>query len=215
MARNGVQRTSHYAVNITPPSVLNDSIVRDIPLMCDTAEIPGTMFNTDTFRHKGYGLDERRPNGLATEDVSLSFIGDARSHLIKFFDKWGNKVVNSHTSTGPGTERFGYPNEYYGTIEVYMYDSAANKVSTHTYQDAWPVNIGNVKVGWGDNDQLVVIPVTFTYRQHLTSLSGDDPGFSSAELATLTNTTDRRLAAVKTAINRPDVSDYLARLYAI
>lgn len=216
LSRNGVMRQTNYAVNITPPSTLNDSIVREIPLMCDSAQIPGTSFNSDVFRHKGYGLDERRPNGINVEDVSLTFVGDARGHLLKFFDKWGNKIMNSHDNTGPGTERFGYPSEYYGTIELYMYDIAGNKVTVHTYQDAWPVNIGNIQVGWGLNDQVVILPVTFTYRQHLTKLvSQDEYDFSYSEIGTQTNLTSRRMAAIQTALVPPNIPDYLSRLYTI
>lgn len=216
LGKRGVQRLTNYAVNITPPSTLLDEVVYDIPLMCDTAYIPGTAFNTDTFKHKGYGLEERRPNGIIPEDLTLTFIGDAEGKLVKFFDKWGNKVMNSHTSSGPGTERFGYPVDYYGTLDLYMYDIDSSLMTTYTMQDAWPTNIGNVQVGWNMTDQFVIIPVTFTYRQHLTHLGSETlrPG-SHAELSTITGSDARRIAAIDTAINPPSASEYAIRLNAL
>lgn len=213
--KHGIMRHTNYAVNITPPASVHDPIVADIPLLCDSAQIPGTSFNTSQITHKGYGLEERRAIGLQQEDVTLSFIADGRGKLIKFFDKWGNKVVNSHSSTGAGTERVGYPNDYYGTIDLYTYDTASNLVSTYNYIQAWPVNIGNIQIGWGMNDAFVIVPVTFSYRIHLSHLNDDAAGYSVADYRTLTNSTDRSISAIQTAINTPDQTEYLNRLYNI
>ncbi|QIG70604.1 tail tube protein [Rhizobium phage RHph_I1_18] len=215
LGKHGIMRQTQFAVNITPPASISDPIIADLPLLCDSAQIPGTMFNTNTYQHKGYGLDERRPFAINQEDVTLTFIGDANGKLIKFFDKWGNKIMNSHSDTGPGTERLGYPVDYYGTIEVYSYNAAAFRVSTYTYQQAWPINIGNIQMSWSQNDQYVTIPVTFTYRQHLTHLETDEIDYSFDEYQNLTYSSSRNINAIQSAINPPILSEYLSRLYNI
>lgn len=211
----GIQRPTMYAVNITPPASVTSPIVNSLPLLCTGTFAPGTSFQTDMYRHKGYGIEDRRPNGLNPEDVTLTFINDGQSKISKFFDKWANKIFNFHSSTGRGSERLGYPNDYYSTIEVYLYDPTGDKVSTYTYEDAWPLNVGNIQLGWDMNDVYTSLPVTFAYRSHFLETVSEATKYNSDQIENTTNKIDRRVAAIQTATSSPTISEYLKRIESI
>ena len=194
LAKHGIAKTSNYAAMFSPPIALQSSIINDLPMLCDSVNIPGVSLQTDQVRHKGYGLFEQRPTQATFEDITVTLIADAKGLVLDFLHKWMALVTNydgeSEKSTyGIASETFNYPEEYWGTIEIYLYDSNANKYVTYVVHKAFPIAVGAVQMGWENSDTLMRIPASFSYRS-FTSNTTDGLNIS--------NTSSERLQSILT-----------------
>lgn len=172
-------RLNKYSVMITPPAELNLPISEDITLLCDSANLPGASIGLDMIRHKGYGLDEKRPNTISFDDITLTIIADGQGRVLDFLQKWVNHVFShdEENDNPDSLEMFNYPQEYWGALDIYLYDITAKMYMTYTMKMAYPINIGGIQMGWDQNDQLMRIPVTFTFRNYVRNKS--DVGFNN------------------------------------
>jgi hypothetical protein len=112
----GVQRTSHFYVNIPMPRKLSrirnastnvgtgrnevsldatggGTEMREIGLLCESCSLPGVSLNTTEIRRYGYGVAEKKPYLPTFTDQSFTFIGDNTGKIHKFFYRWMNSIV--------------------------------------------------------------------------------------------------------------------------
>ena len=163
----GLQRENHFAVHITPPAGIDaPDIIHDFPLLCDSANLPGFQFATDDIKHKGYGLTEKRPGAVSYDDLILTVIADGQGKVLDMFNQWSELIfpTNDERTDAAQLELIEYPENYYGTIEVYVYDCTSKKIMTITYNQAWPVNMNGHTMSWDATNTIMKIPVNFTYR---------------------------------------------------
>lgn len=215
MGKYGIARSAHYAVTFTPPSILNSPVISDLPFMCDSANLPGVILSLDDVRHKGYGLVEKRPNSITFEDFTVSIIGDASGLVLAFIQDWLSLVTNfdgeSEQSTfGIAPEMFNYPAEYWGTINLYLYDITANVYKTYTLSKAFPVNLGAVELNWSNNDALMRIPMTFTYRSFKATPTSDMSS-QSTPINSFTSSDARTIQSLQTLTPDGNLNDYAQR----
>lgn len=209
MDKTGFIKASNFQAQITAPSRVRDSIVSDLPFLIDEALIPGVTFQTDNVKPKGYGLSEQRPVEIGYEPLTLTIVGDAKGKVQKFLESWRNAVypINDRNNN----ERFNYPMDYYGTIELYVYDNAGNQILTYTFEQAYPTNIGAINMGWASTDQLVSIAVQFVYRKW----SLDEDGTGRSSVGSQTSNTNRNTNKLATRREIPSVSEYIKRFETI
>lgn len=220
IARRGLGKPTHYCVTFTPPGDINEQIVDDLPFLVDSTNLPGIQFSTETYRHKGYGHQDKRANDTTFEDITMTIIGDGQGKVLGFLNNWLNKVQNTN---GDGTNRaakfgapvelFNYPDEYQGVMQIYLYDITGSKYQVYTMNKAWPMNIAGVVLGWGQTDSLMQISVTFSYRSYeietLQTSSGD---FSINNYTG--NNSYRNVNAIENLLANPNIDDYAARFEA-
>lgn len=166
---NGLTRSAKFFCEIYPPS--NVGIDRSIYFLCENAMLPGLGLQTEEVKMFGYGTAEKRPYGIAFNDVPVTFLSDANGKVFKFFHKWLQSIYNFNGSTNPNATStsglpsgsFEYPNSYYGTVQISHFDEASNEVITFKLNEAYPISVGDIQVDWGMSDQIMRIPVSFAY----------------------------------------------------
>lgn len=165
--QSGVQKSSHFACAIIPPSGLSANFDYSLNRV-NSINFPGFGLNTDEFRHMGYGLAEKRPISTGFEDISLTIIADAKGEIHNSIHDWFEMIspTNAEDIGADNIEYYEYPNEYYGGLELYIYDSTNNNHTTYTFINPYPIMLGSVQMSWENVDSLVLIPVTFTYRSY-------------------------------------------------
>jgi hypothetical protein len=208
-------RSTHYAVNFTPPAGVDTPVVNDLPMLCDTANLPGVVLSLDEIRHKGYGLVEKRPNSINFEDFTVSILGDAGGQVLEFVQKWLSLVTNFDgesevSDAGIPAEMFNYPAEYWGTIELYLYDITSQIYKTYTLNKAFPVNLGAVELNWAQNDSIMRIPVTFTYRSYKMSPNGSMAS-SGTPINSFTDSSTRSLRSLQGLTPNANLEEYVQR----
>ena len=168
-ANGGLAKSSKFLVRITGPFAL--SFGTDLQFFCDSAQLPGLSYQTDDIRMSGYGNVEKRPYATIVQDVPLTFFCDTDGKVFKFFHNWSQKVFNFNqsvnpngaTSSGLGVNTFAYPKDYFGIVDILVYDDKANQFLTYQLIEAYPISVGDVQVTWDQSDTLLKLPVTFAY----------------------------------------------------
>ena len=167
ISKLGVQRASHYAVNISaPPGLSTSGVLTDLPIRINSINLPGTTLGMDDIKFSGFGLSERRPNAVTYEDITMTIIADANGRILDFLHEWMELVfpTSVERNGSDSVEYFEYPNNYYGGLELYVYDPSGNKHTTYTFKHPFISALGSVSMGWENTDSVMIIPVSFTYR---------------------------------------------------
>jgi hypothetical protein len=211
-AANGLLMPAHFSVMITPPQWANGSqdIVRQIPMLCTSSQLPGVGFQTADIRPHGYGLFERRPIFTNFTTVNLSFYCDGQGNLIKFFQAWALNINNFNTaqnssssSNGAKIHDFQYPDWYETTIEIYQYDATSKKVLTWKLNRAYPLTVNNMDVSWDAENQLHKLNVEFFFYSWSSDISGTTGQQSSTDTLNynMTRIDPSRSGALGAAVN--------------
>lgn len=175
--RNGISRTSHFRIIIATPPWLRSQqggtgIMQDIPFLCDSAVLPGVNLTTSEIRQIGYGAIERRPDVPMFTELPLTFISTGDGEVFKFFHRWIQNVINigtsdrassSTTHNGAFLYETQYASNYRTTIHLYHYNEVGEQLMVYTFNDAYPIGIGDVPMSWSSTDEIVRLPVQFVY----------------------------------------------------
>lgn len=201
----GVLRTNRYHVTFAAPAYLRDdaltSTLNDqntstpldrISLRCESVQLPGvTMATIDGAPPRmGYGPIESMPYGTVFDDITLSFIVDAKSEVHRFFYKWVNSIVNFHAqgqtklreSLGPvkgmKTYEVGYKKNFTTDLTITVYDGVNSKTQENGQNvflvqgkrvmevkvyNAFPKLLPSLDLSWGSNDEIVRLQMPFSY----------------------------------------------------
>ena len=138
--------------------------------LCGAAAIPGVQIQTTDINPYGYGAIERRPTSPYFNLMTLNFYLDVDSTVYRFFTRWINNVINfndtaiaTKTSDDAFYNEVQYKSEYATTVNVYVYDPAGNNFLEVRLVDAFPVELGQVNLSWGNYNTLAVVPVRLSY----------------------------------------------------
>ncbi len=164
----GITKSSKFFVEIYPPRTFPADY--NLFFLCDSATLPGISWQPEELRMSGYGNIEKRPIGSVFTDVNLSFYNDSNGKVLSFFHQWMQAIYNfnsninpSGTSKGVPMSTFAYPKDYYGIVNISHFDDSGENIITYTLNDAYPIAVGDINVDWSASDQLMRIPISFTY----------------------------------------------------
>lgn len=147
----------------------------------DAFSTPDLSLATTDVRRHGVGPTEKKPYGVVYQDVRFDYILDATQIQHKFFYEWMNNIVkhsyknlnntNSVSRNDMYPYEVNYKNQYATRILVHSFDETfdrargdvARSAQTVTLHEAYPIYIGNIQYNWAGVDQLIRIPVTFTF----------------------------------------------------
>lgn len=199
--RWGIEKPSMTYIGITPPATLA-AVVPDakavldrlITLRAERINQPGIQLATNSVRRYGVGGAEKKPFSASFSDVGVSFIGDAGGVIHQFFYMWMNSIVATHDMPSGGANRdpFGkapfeveYRDNYRSRIQIITYDEIQEEIGTITLYNAYPTSLGEIQRDWAGVNDLVRIPVQFTYSHW---------AYSSELKANLVEPSTKRLA---------------------
>lgn len=175
----GIEKPSLTYVGFTPPNLFA-SVVPDatallqklITLRAERINQPGIQLMTSSVRRQGVGPLEKKPFSAGFNDVSVSFIGDARGITHQFFYVWMSSIIgfDNMPQAGVALDSFygkpfelSYRDSYKTTIDIVTYDEIQKKIGVIKLYNAYPIALGEIQRDWSNINDLVRIPVTFTY----------------------------------------------------
>lgn len=162
------------------------STLRDILMYAESATLPGLQLATTEIRNHGIGPVQYRPYApLFSREITINFIVDNSGIVADLFYTWMRTAVN-YTSEGYNVGvaatynkaapfEVSYPAEYQVNMSIKVKDSLItgtdenNDPITRPYTlrydlyDAYPVSVMDMRVAYGSQDQLLVLPVSFNY----------------------------------------------------
>jgi hypothetical protein len=172
----GVIKNNKFRLVITPPYILTAQTQKSealktildgnryIEFFCYAASIPGVALNTHEVRRYGYGPAEKRPYNASFRDITLSLYFDNRRRNYDFLQLWIESIFNTDPRAGIDNIFItDYKENYASTLELYVYDDGGVLTAKYVMTEAFPIQIGDMPVSWADTNNLLKIPVTFTF----------------------------------------------------
>lgn len=169
--RGGLAKPSHFFIQITPPAQLvSSSYAREAMFFCDSINLPGLNYQSAEVKPFGYGISENRPYDTTFSPVDGTFMVDADGKVIDFFHRWISLIHNFSPDTQgimQGSKlsygEWAYPEEYEGIVEIHHFDPVGRRIIRYILNRAFPITIGNISVGWEQNDSYMRLPISFAY----------------------------------------------------
>ena len=168
---NGFAQPNKYEVVIIPPAKLGggqnqnyfggmerQSDLRKISLRAQNVTLPGR--NLATVQEGNiYGPDREIVEGVTyADDISMSFQASSGLDERIFFENWQRQAFNEKTWN------IGYYLDYIGHIEMYILDKQEQRRYGIKLWEVFPKTIGSNDLSYDANDQLLLLPVSFTFR---------------------------------------------------
>ena len=155
---------------------------QDMTYRCISASLPGLTMRTADIARFGVGVSEKMPYSAGYTDVSLTFLMDRYGSQYNFWYTWFNyffgvsgeetltNVYGSYQvgATGPQGRSFyttEYKDNYSATININVYDLQGNPNIQTTLFKAYPISINDVGLNWTDNNNLIKLTITLTFRE--------------------------------------------------
>jgi hypothetical protein len=190
-ARGGMVKTNKFRFWFTLPTCFQgdpnlanyQSLVRDVEMWADSAQLPGTTQQTMKFRRYGYGPLDTSVVGAIFEDMPVRFISDAQGGFWTLMHEWMSKTLpklgaNSTMSTAEETSNNSFLDAYetawqsavQTTVFVSVYNDAGTEVQRATMGQAYPTAVSEVKLDWGDQGDVARFVVNFTFQDWYASI---------------------------------------------
>ena len=200
---DGYAQPNKYEVLIFPPAKLGggqnqnifggmerQSDLRKISLRAQNVTLPGRNLST-TQESNIYGPDREIVEGVTyADDISMSFQASSGLDERVFFENWQRQAFNEKTWN------IGYYNDYIGTIEMYVLDKQDQRRYGIKLWEVFPKTIGANDLAYDSNDQLLLTPVSFTFRYWTSLDQSQNPQISVFDRVfdTVVNTAERNIS---------------------
>ena len=176
---NGLARANRYLVTIDPPrgawAAGTTEAAQQLVFFCDAINIPGAQVTPFDHKRNTIGPFDRRAGNIIPAEITASFLLDARGRNLAFFQKWVSNIVYMGSDsaaaenqvdpkTGAAFGELAYRKDYVTTMKIETFDMAANKINTLTAYEIWPSVLGDVTLGWAQNDEVPRVTVNFQLR---------------------------------------------------
>ena len=212
---NGYAQPNRYEVLILPPAKLGggnqtnifsgmerQSDTRSISLRAQSVTLPGRNLATANDTNI-YGPAREVVEGVTyAEDIAIEFQASSDLSERAFFEDWQRQAFDENTWN------IGYYKDYIGSIEIFVLDKQDKKRFGIKLWEVFPKTIGSNPLAYGTNDDIMLIPVSFSFR-YWTSLDlNRNPGGPGADvfnrvLDTVLNTAERNISRnIPRALNR-------------
>ncbi len=165
-------------ITTNAPLVSNFFISRDLGLLCNSAELPGTSMATAQIDGNRMGIVEKFAHTRVYTDTTLTFYVDSDYRVVQFFELWHDFIAS-----GSGVSkdqkayynRLRYPDEYkVSTMRIQKFNKDHFRNVEYTFLNAFPVNVSSMPVSY-DGANVLELQVTFAYDRYyfgkLTSLN--------------------------------------------
>ena len=174
---NGLSRANRYIVELDPPRggwVSDPAAIQSLSFFCDNINIPGAAVIPVDHRRNTIGPFDRRAQAVVPSEISESFMLDARGRNLAFFQDWVSNIVYmggpekaADVMVNPKGAAFGeiaYRSDYITTMRIKTFDMGAQHINTTTMYECWPSQLGDVTLGWAQNDEIARVTINFQVR---------------------------------------------------
>jgi len=204
--QNGYAQPNRYEVLIFPPSKLSGATqlnifqgmerrggkrdIEKISLRAQDVNLPGRNLAT-TNDTNVYGPQREVVEGVTyAEEISVNFQASSELSERVFFENWQRSAFDEKTWN------IGYYNDYIGTMEIYLLDRQDKRRYGLKLWEVFPKTIAANNLSYGANDQIMLIPVNFSFRYwtSLDKIQNPDLNIFDRVLDTTLNVVERNIS---------------------
>lgn len=130
-----------------------------VSIKCHTATFPQRAL--DTLKFRSNSVEFRVPYMTSYEPITLSFYANGLMDSREYFELWQSAVMNFSNNT------MNFYNEYVSDIKLFMQDEYGEDTYGIILYEAYPMNIGQFDVGYQNENMVLTIIVTLSYKSWL------------------------------------------------
>lgn len=166
--QGGGARPNRYEVILTFPVAVPfaGEASRKFQFTCKAATIPASNMGNIDVPYKGRQV--KVPGDRVFDDWTVTALLDNDFLARKSFENWHNRINGFQTNVSD--VNFINPANLYATAQVHLMDRADRIVRTYYIDGMYPTQVGEVQLGYDQNDQIAEQPITFA----INSWSTDD-----------------------------------------
>jgi hypothetical protein len=175
ISRFGTLQTNKFEIEIKPRLASWFAGYSDLNILtfrADSIRVPGYVMDTYEAKRYGIGPSQRTATNVRFEPISMEFIETSYGDISKFFYQWSNYIFNTSTENEAGgqTYKTQYKDTYIADITIKVFnnwgvDSSGNnkEVLTIDIAEAFPINVTDNNLSWGNNNTLYKVNVGFAF----------------------------------------------------
>jgi hypothetical protein len=151
-------RPNLYTVYIFPRATFfeQDQYSKNlIGMLCHQATLPFYTYTTNSM-----WFDNREThfvNKIDYDPATFVFYADRENRILRFFDAWRAQIMDD-------SHRLNYYDEYISEVEIEIFDRQFNVAGIATMNDAYPVNVESIQLGYASRDAIMEVQVTFQFK---------------------------------------------------
>jgi hypothetical protein len=132
-------------------------------LLCEATRTPSRVFALAGMSQ--YGFTEHFPCYTEFPPFDCTFLMPLvrnDSPVPRFFNYWQNYIQSMQNGPTDGMD-FRFPEQYYGTMYLALYDLKNNPTHMYKFDKVYPVKVEQAALSWSGNNEFVKVPVEFQY----------------------------------------------------
>ena len=165
------------------------SDLRKISLRAANVTLPGR--NLATMQESNvYGPNREIVEGVTyADDISISFQASSGLDERIFFENWQRQAFDEKTWN------IGYYRDYVGEIQIYILDKQNQRRYGIKLWEVFPKTIGSNDLAYDSNDQIMLLPVSFTFRYWTSLDQNQNPDINLGDriFSTVINSAEREI----------------------
>jgi len=170
---NGGARPNQFMVSLSFPSFVPTAsqATQRAPFLIHNATLPGLDMSPATVLYRG--REFHMTGDLVFQPMTIAFYNDDSMVLRTAFEQWVNGQENL-------IQKFGQtnPSAYMRDVDIYQLDRNGRVLKAYKLFDAFPINVGEVVLGFDMNSQVSSTTVTLRYQTYTFSQSGGGVGIN-------------------------------------
>lgn len=152
----GGARPNQFMVNITRNG--GGMLPPIASYLVTAASLPGQVLNPAVVMYRG--REVKMAGDRVFAPWTTTFLNDTAMIARDYVETWMNDMESREFKVGQIV-----PDAYYGVINATQLDRNGGEIRTYTFTDVMPIDISEVQLDYGANDQVSTFTVTWVYQQ--------------------------------------------------
>jgi hypothetical protein len=168
-------------LNVSVPTTENSSygITNNLRFRIDSVRAPGIQLLSADNNRYGIGPTQKQPFGAQFNELGISFISDAYGELWQYWYNWLREIYQFTGTDGSvnnsATYTSRYKSEYATFAQLFIFNNEGDVVQTFNFYDIFPTTLSEPPLSWSDNNTLLKIGVTLSYKEY--TIEGSTMGY--------------------------------------
>ena len=154
----GGARANQFQVSLNFPNI-TDGIVAATQgrFLCNAASLPGSTIGNIEVPYRGKIVNVAGERTFDNWNVTV--INENSFNIRSAFERWMD-VINHNSTLGGRLD----PSRYQVQMQVTQLDRNGTPLMTYEFHDAYPINIGDIALSYGDSNAIEEFTVAFQYN---------------------------------------------------
>lgn len=161
----GGARANQFFVALSFPSYVTQggAASAQAAFLVNATTLPGSVVNPTLIPYRG------REVKFAGERIfnpwQIQVLNDVSFNIRNSFEKWMAGMNDLQNNSGRTN-----PRDYQTNVTVTQLDRNNNPLKIYTLHSAFPVDVSDITLNYGDNDTIETYTVTFQYQHYTTGI---------------------------------------------